>query len=283
MVWVADRGLGSVANRAYLQRGGGHYTLAEKLRHASADAKAALARPGRYHTVAGNLRVKEVHVGDSARSQRFVVVHNPEQADRDKQVRENLLAYLRESIDGSDALGREGREGREQLVGWLRTRPGLWRFVRRTKTGLLRVNRAAIDRDAHLDGKYLLRTSDDTLAPGDLAAAYKQLVAVERGWRDTKGALQLRLVFHHREDRIRAHAGLCWLALLLTRVAENATGDTWRNLRNELERMHLVMLATTDGRVAQRSLTTPGQAANLRALDLPDPPRIFDFTLPQQD
>ena len=59
-----------------------------------------------------------------------------------------------------------------------------------------------------------------------------------------KGALGLRPVFHYREDRIRGHIQLCWLALLLIRVAENTTGDTWRNLRHELDRMHLVTLAT---------------------------------------
>ena len=62
MVWVADRGFASAANRAYLTRGGGHYIHAEKLRHTNTEAAAALARPGRYHTVAGNLRVKEVQV-----------------------------------------------------------------------------------------------------------------------------------------------------------------------------------------------------------------------------
>jgi transposase len=70
----------------------------------------------------------------------------------------------------------------------------------------------------HLDGKWLLRTSDTTLTPDDLAAAYKQLLAVERGWRDMKGALKLRPVFHYHADRIRSHVQLCWLALLLIRV-----------------------------------------------------------------
>lgn len=47
MVWVADRGFASAANRAYLTRGGGHYIHAEKLRHTNTEAAAALARPGR--------------------------------------------------------------------------------------------------------------------------------------------------------------------------------------------------------------------------------------------
>ena len=150
--------------------------------------------------------------------------------------------------------------------------------MRRTKAGLLRIDRAAAAREARYDGKWLLRTSDPTLTAEDLAAAYKQLLAVERGWRDCKSSLGLRPVYHHREDRIRAHVQLCWLALLLIRVAETRTGDTWRNLRHELDRMHLVTLATADGRVAQRSALTGDQKTILAALELPEPPKYLGFT-----
>jgi hypothetical protein len=276
LVWVADRGFASAANRAYLTLGGGHYVHAEKLRHTNAEAAAALARPGRYHTVAGNLRVKEVRVGgDGVRAERFVVCHNPDQAVRDRAVRDRLVARLAELVDGSDAWPAGKRD---EFVGSLKGKPGLRRFLRRTPTGLLRVDRGAAAREARLDGKWLLRTSDVTLTPADLAAAYKQLLAVERGWRDMKGALGLRPVFHYREDRIRAHVQLCWLALLLIRVVENATGDTWRNVRRELDRMHLVTLATGAGQVAQRSALTPGQKRILSGLGLPEPPRFYDFT-----
>ncbi len=283
MVWVADRGFASAANRAYLTRGGGHYIHAEKLRHTNTEAAAALARPGRYRTVAGNLRVKDVAVApggdgdgdDGARTQRFVVCHNPEQAERDAQVRANLIGHLTELIDGSDTWTARRRD---ELVGALKAKPGLRRYLRRTPTGLLRVDAAAAKREAHLDGKWLLRTSDATLTPEDLAAAYKQLLAVEAGWRDMKSSLGLRPVHHRREDRIRGHIQLCWLALLLTRVAENTTDQTWRTLRHELDRMHLVTLTTPSGTVAQRSQATPGHRAILTALDLAEPPRFFDFT-----
>jgi len=279
LVWVADRGFASAANRAYLTRGGGHYIHAEKLRQTNTEAAAALARAGRYRTVADNLRVKEVSVApggdgdgdDGARAQRFVICHNPEQAQRDQQVRANLVTHLQQLIAGSDTWTARRRD---ELVGSLKTKPGLRRYLRRTSAGLLRVDQAAIKREARLDGKWLLRTSDTTLTPDDLAAAYKQLLAVERGWRDFKGALGLRPVFHYREDRIRAHIQLCWLALLLLRVIENAT---WRNVRHELDRMHLITLSTDHGRVAQRSATTPGQRTLFQALDLPEPPRFYDF------
>jgi len=277
VVWVADRGFNSMANRAYLQRGGGHYVVAEKLRNASGEAKEALARPGRYHTAAGNLQVKEVRVGEGARAQRFVVCHNPEAEERDQQVRANLVTYLETQIDGTDEWTQSKRD---ELAGRLRTTPALWRLVRRLTDGRFRIDKAAIAREAKLDGKWLLRTSDDSLTPTDLALAYKQLLEVERGWRDMKGSLGLRPVFHHREDRIRSHIQLCWLGLLLMRVIENGTGDTWRNVRHELDRMHLVTMETAEGRVAQRTTTTSGQAEILAKLDITEPGRFLDFELP---
>ncbi len=70
---------------------------------------------------------------------------------------------------------------------------------------------------------------------------------------------------------------LCLLALV--RVIENTTGHTCRNLHHELDRMHLVTLATDHGRVAQ--LRADHRAATtLTALKLPEPPRFFDFTAP---
>ncbi len=95
-----------------------------------------------------------------------------------------------------------------------------------------------------------------------------------------KGALRLRPVFHHREERIRSYVQLRWLGLLLIRVVENGASDTWRNIRPKLDRMHLVALETAERRIAQRSATTPGQVKILKVFELADPVRFLDFELP---
>ena len=284
MVWVADRGFASAANRAYLTRGGGHYIHAEKLRATNADAAAALARAGRYRTVAGNLRVKEVAVapggvgdGDQgARTNRSVVCHNPEQAQRDATVRGQLVAHLEQLIDGSDAWSDSRRS---ELVGSLKTKPALRRYLRRTPAGLLRIDAAAVKRESYLDGKWLLPNLGHHPEPGGPRRRLQAAAAGRTRLAGHEGPLGLRPVFHHREDRIRAHVQLCWLALLI-RVVENATDDSWRHTRHELDRMHLVTLATGDGQVSQRTATTPGQKTILTALALPEPPRVFHFTPP---
>jgi hypothetical protein len=263
-----------------LAGGGDGYIVAEPLRAAGTDGRAALARQGRYKPVAGNLHVKEVMVGDGARAQRFCVCLNPQAAERDATVRSNIVAHLHRRIEGSDSWSLKRRD---ELAGELKNTPAVARFLRRTKGDgrLLRVDKAAIAKDAKYDGKWLIRTSDDTLTATDLALAYKQLTEVEAGWRDMKGSLKLRPVFHYREDRIRSHIQLCWLALLLIRTAENATGETWRNLRQELDRMHLVTLQTADGRIAQRTALTAGQRTILSALAVAEPGLILDYQLPE--
>jgi hypothetical protein len=271
VVWVTDRGFASAANRRYLQRAGGHYICGEKLRGDSDEAAAALARQGRYRTVAGNLRVKEVVVDDATMRDRFVVCLNPDQATRDATVRDQLLARLTETIADTDRLPADERAA----VG-ARLPAGLRRFLRTTPGGKLRIDRAAVAAEARLDGKFLLRTSDPTLSAEDVALGYKQLLEVERGWRDLKSTLALRPVFHRLEDRIRAHVILCWLALLLIRVAETKTGDTWRTLRHELDRLHVGQFTGTAGTVHQRTDITARQHAILARLGVDAPPRFLN-------
>ena len=272
VVWVADRGFTAEANRRYLQRAGGNYIVGERLRGGTTEADAALARQGRYHTVAGNLEVKEVVLDDGVMRDRFVICRNPDQAERDRAVRANLVAQLESAIAGSD---KQSKTARDKLASGLP--PGLRRFLRRTPSGLLRVDRAAIRADQRLDGKFLLRTSDPTLSAEDIALGYKQLLEVERGWRDMKYTLELRPVYHRLEHRIRSHVLLCWLALLLIRIAETTTGDTWRNLRHELDRIHLGTFTGPAGTIRRRTATTPAQAGIFRALDLAEPREISDI------
>jgi hypothetical protein len=272
VVWVADRGFQSEHNRRYLQRAGGHYVLGEKLRGNSKEAAAALSRQGRYHEVAGNLRVKQVVIDDATMRDRFVVCHNPDEAIRDQAVRQQLLEQITDAITGSDRLTATERD---KIRANLQAKRGLKRFLRTTKNGLLRIDRAAVAAESHLDGKYLLRTSDPTLTTEDVALAYKQLLQVERGWRDMKTTLDLRPVRHRKEDRIRAHVILCWLALLLIRIAEHQADDTWTNLRDELQRLHVGTFTGPAGSSRQRTQLTSRQQQILHALHVPAPPRFL--------
>jgi hypothetical protein len=273
VIWVADRGFTSAENRRYLRKGGGSYIIGEKLRSGSAEAATALSRQGRYKDVAGNLKVKEVRI---AEDERFVICFNPEAAERDAAIRARMIAQLEEVIKDSDQLSAGKRA---ELRGVISTRPGLNRYLRVTPGALLRIDAARAKAEENLDGKYLLRTADPKLSAEDIATGYKQLLEVERGWRDMKQVIDLRPVYHRREDRIRAHVILCWLALLLARITENACGDTWPELRRELDRIHIGTFTGPAGAFRQRTEITKPQAAILKALEISGPPRIYQLKL----
>ena len=271
VIWVADRGFTSAANRRYLRKGGGSYIIGEKLRSGSAEAAAALSRQGRYKDVAQNLKVNEVRIADD---ERFVICFNPGAAERDAAIRTQMITRPEEAIAGSDQLS-PGK--RAELRGVISTKPGLNRYLRVTPGGLLRIDAARAKAEENLDGKYLLRTADPKLSAEDIALGYKQLLEVERGWRDMKQVIDLRPVYHRREHRIRAHVILCWLALLLARITDNACGQTWPQLRRELEKIHVGTFTGPAGTFRQRTEITKPQAAILKALEISGPPRIYQL------
>jgi hypothetical protein len=272
IVWVADRGFTSAANRRALRTGDDHYILGEKLRGESPQATAALSRQGRYKTAAGNLRVKEVNLGEG---ERFVICHNPEAADRDAHIRQRLLVRLTDMIADTDTLDPTKHA---ELRGVISTKPGLNRYLRVTPGGLLRIDAAAVKRETKLDGKYLLRATDPRLSAEDIALGYKQLLQVERGWRTLKTTLDLRPVYHRLEQRIRAHVILCWLALLLVRVAETTTGRTWHHIRDQLDELHIGTFTGPAGTYRQRTELTKPQRDLLARLDLTPPKKIIELT-----
>jgi hypothetical protein len=176
-------------------------------------------------------------------------------------------------IKDSDQLSATRRA---ELRGVISTKPGLNRYLRVTPAGLLRADAAKIKAEENLDGKYLLRTSDPKLPAGDIALGYKQLLEVERGWRDLKQVIDLRPVYHRKEERIRAHVILCWLALLLTRIAETAADTTWANIAGEMDLLTLGTFTGPAGTFRQTAELTKTQRDLLAKLKIAHPKKIIE-------
>jgi transposase len=283
VVWVMDRGLNGESQRIALQRGGGHFIVGERLRDAQAANHEALSRPGRFAPVRENLEVKEVRVEEGSLVRRFVVVRNPAQAERDRRRRAKLVERLEEEIRRlNDGRRRRGAKHSKSVCA-LQSHPTMGRYVRELRDGQLRVNRALLDEEAKLDGKFLLSTTDPSLSAEDVALGYKQLFEVENAFRTLKTTLELRPIYHHLPDRIRAHVLLCWLALLLMRVIERETQQTWAAMREELEALHLAYLEGTAGSTVLCSELTTAQRRILNALNLPPPKRIRHLDPPPSE
>jgi DDE family transposase len=293
VITVVDRGFSSADNLAYLRRAGGHFIAGMRMRDGNPLAAQALSRQGRYQQVRDNLRVKEVKI-DGAGDVRFIICYNPDQAERDRQQREQAIERIEAELtrikaqrDRDAARARAGQlagkakaraeDAHVRAECALRDHPTLRRWIRQQPSGRLAIDRAKAKAEANLDGKYLLATSDPDISPGDTALGYKNLLEAEHGFRDLKSELLLRPVFHRLEHRIRAHVLICWLALLLTRVAERSCDQTWRNIRRETARLKQVTLTGPAGTITQTTPLRPGQKAIYQALSITPPPRVTAF------
>ncbi|MHB1065800.1 MAG: IS1634 family transposase [Candidatus Nanopelagicales bacterium] len=270
VLWVGDRGFTSAENREMLQRGGGHVLFGEKLRGVTANAQ-ALARPGRFAVIADNIHVKEIWVGTGAGRRRFILVKNPLEAERDARTRTRHLTRIATELA---AITRKTGDARLAAEGALLAHPTLKRYLVR-RAGNLTISKATVRAEEKLDGKFLLSCTDDNVTAADAARLFKGLLDVERGFRDLKQVLEVRPVYHRKEERIRAHVTLCFLALVLIRVAENATGDTWPAIAREMDRIHLIDLEGSAGRIRQRTEITDTQADILTACQAAAPPLIL--------
>src|SRR5215207_6278256 len=288
VITVVDRGFSSADNLAYLRRAGGHYIAGMRMRDGNPLVEAALARQGRYQQIRDNLRVKEVRL--DATDQRWVICLNPDQATRDQAKRDEAIGRIQAELDRiraqrdrdrtrqlADKARRKTEAAHVRAECALRDHPTLGRWLRQQPNGRLVIDRAKVKAEARLDGKYLLATSDPDLSAEDVALGYKNLLEAERGFRDLKSQLLLRPVFHRLEHRIRAHVLLCWLALLLTRVAERSSEQTWRRISRETSRLQQITLAGEAGTIVQTTPLRPTQRAIYQALSIDPPPRVAAF------
>ncbi|HSA82320.1 MAG TPA: IS1634 family transposase [Geminicoccaceae bacterium] len=230
-VVVADRGMLGQATITELHDHPSapfDYILGCPLRRERAVANEVLARPGRYQSVADNLEVKEVRLG----ARRYVVCRNPIEAKQDAADREALLAKLRQTLE---------HDGPKAVVG----NRGYARFLTIAKDSV-RLNEAAIAREARLDGKFVLTTSTK-LPAAEVALAYKSLWRVERAFRALKSTLDVRPVFHQRDDSVIGHIVGCFLALRLEvdlqhRLDAKGLAAPWPDLMRDLARLQAVIV-----------------------------------------
>ena len=271
-VFVGDAGMNSEENRRTLALGGGKYILATRLRAGDEVTREVVTRAGRYQQVKDNLEVKEVVVGEGERRRRYVVCYNPQEAERQRRHRDEVLERLELELASLREPGADGRHSKRTCA--LLTKERYGRYLRQTARGVLKIDRAAVAAEQKLDGKWVITTNDDTLTAEDLALGYKQLMRVEECWRTMKSGLKTRPMFHWRPHRISAHISLCVLALLLERMAEIRAGQTWRTIVGQLETIKVVEYQRAGALVRQTNELRPEVAALLRRLRVPAPPKF---------
>ncbi len=270
-LFVADSGMNSSDNREELARACGKYLLATRMATVAEIKKDVLSQPGRYTRVKDNLQAKEVIIGDGERRRRYILCYNPKEAKRQQLHREEIVKLLEEELSH--------HRDKSATAGWAIQLLGSKRFKRYlaiTKTGKIRLDKAAIKDASRYDGKWVLETNDDTISLEDAALGYKSLLIIERCFRSLKRTqIQMMPMYHWAHRRIETHVKICIMALLLQRVAELKCADSWFRIRNGLAKLQATEFKSSRYNFFQINKAGKDCKNYMKKLSIPLPAKAF--------
>ena len=271
-VFVGDAGMYSAENLAALSRGLGRYILAVPMRKIKEIEVEVLTRPGRYKPVADNLQVKEVVVGEGERRRRYVLCLNPEEAERQRRHREQVLTELTAELN----LLREREDDHPKAACALMASRRFGRYLSADWRGRPQLDTAKVKAAEKFDGKFVVISNDDTLSAEDIALGYKGGWIIESCFRRMKQTgLEVRPMFHWTPRRIEAHVKLCVLALQMQRAAEIRCGLPWARIAHALGTLKAVRYCCEHRTIVQRTKIAAELSAMLKTLGISVPKQIL--------
>ena len=261
VIMVADCGMVSREILEEIEAMGLEYLVGVRMRKLRA-MREVLSRGGRFREVKGNLKVKEVwHEG-----RRYLVCFNPEEAERERAAREEMVRKLEEKLKAGGLKGLIGNRG--------------YRRYLKVKGKEVSIDREVLEEEGRYDGKYVLETNTE-LGAEEAALAYRDLWRVERAFREIKSSLELRPIYHWTEKRIRGHIMVCFLAFVLEvvmmrRLKEAGCKESYREVMMDVERLKAVEVAVDGKRYLVRTELEGKAYEVFRAVGMRVPGRVLE-------
>jgi transposase len=244
---------------------------------------------------------KEEVLGETAWNKlRLIVAHDPLVAKETTAKRQAHIAQLQKQaqhwsgkLDDQDT-GKKAR-GRKLSDGGARARfyrevceAHLSRIIKvdlKSELFTYAIDEQALTHASLMDGKLLLVTNTADLTPQEVVKRYKSLADIERGFRVLKSEIEIGPIYHRLPTRIRAHAAICFMALILYRVMRTRlrSSDTALSPERALDKLrriqhHQVIVNDTQP-VAGLSTIDQEHAAILAALAIKKPTLNTQLTL----
>jgi transposase len=295
-VWISDRGMASAANLAWLRESGRRYIIGapkSELKKFGSE----LARPDGWHVVQDGVEVKLTTHPET--SETVILCRSADRRSKERAMHDKFsqrievalhrlaprIARSKKRLDPAKVNRQIGRILQQNQRAAARFAVTLEADGSPAGFHLVVAYNAAFDDWAALsEGAYLLRSNISDWSDRQLWKAYIQLTQAEAAFKIQKGQLNVRPIWHQREDRVQAHILVCFLAFVLWKSLEMwqqraGLGNSPRTVLEELARIqsHDVVLPTaTHGTIRLRCVTQPdaAQAALLDRLGVILPKRM---------
>jgi transposase len=295
-VWIADRGMASAKNLAWLRASGRRYIIGapkSELKH----CQTALAETSGWRVIREGVEVKLLD--GTVPEERFVLCRSADRREKERAMHEKFSTRIEAALtrlQGRIAKAKKPLDKAQVLrqIGRLLQRNS--RAAARFETSLheddsaagftLRVQQSAeFDRWAAMsEGAYVLRSNITDWSDEKLWKAYIQLTQAEAAFRINKDQLRVRPIWHQRTDRVQAHILVCFLAFVLWKTLEMwqqraGLGNSPRTVLEEFARIQshdVILPLQAQGEIRLRCVTQPdpAQAVLLERLGMVLPKRL---------
>src|SRR6266404_2565223 len=295
-VWITDRGMASAENLAWLRQTGRRYIIGapkSELKKFSAE----LSRPDDWRVVHEGVEVKLTRHPETGET--VILCRSADRRSKERAMHDKFSQRIEEALDRLAArLARSKKRIDPATVN-----RQIGRILQQNQRSAARFaitlepdgcpagfrlgvvcNDAFDDWAALSEGAYLLRSNIDDWSDRQLWKAYIQLTQAEAAFRIQKDQLNLRPIWHQREDRVQAHILVCFLAFVLWKSLEMwqsraGLGNSPRTTLEELARIQsndVILPTTTHGEIRLRCVTQPdpAQAILLDRLGITLPKRM---------
>jgi transposase len=303
-VWIMDRGMASAENLAWLRQTGRRYIIGAPKSELKKFA-AELARPDGWRTVHEGVEVKLTSQPETKET--VILCRSADRRSKEQAMHDKFSRRIEEALDRLAARIARSKKRLDpatvnRQIGRVlqQNQRAAARFaIVLEPDGCLAGFRLRADHNASFDdwvalseGAYLLRSNITDWGDQQLWKAYIQLTQAEAAFRIQKDQLNVRPIWHQREDRVQAHILVCFLAFVLWKSLEMwqqraGLGNSPRTILEELARIQsndVVLPTTTHGQIRLRCVSQP-DAAQATLLDrlgivLPKRMRLAEHELP---
>jgi len=293
-VWLMDRGIPTEDTLRQMRTEGVFYLVGTPKGRLTKLEKNLLQLP--WHQAREQVRVKLLET----EGEFYLYVESGDRLNKERSMRRRRLRRLLMRLKEIQLIKRQSRDELLLRLGEARKLAGrAWYLVEihlpdanasvSPKTFTFRLNRHKLRRCRRREGRYLLRSNLTSQDPSQVWQKYLLLTQVEQAFKELKGDLSVRPIFHQKEERIEAHIfvsflSYCLFVTLRNRLKPSAGGLTSRSVLEIFHQMQMVdvHLPTTDGRtILLQRYTEPSPEVQLlldrMGMCLPNqpPPRIY--------
>ncbi len=172
----------------------------------------------------------------------IIVCYNQYTANKAKRTRDTKITKLTNFIKETKAKHTDTAEKkdvqkvRDMIMAKLITSHGRKYFDTKEKATIVElfpIKEEVVKREEYMDGMWVIRSNAKTLTTKQLITTYKDLKTIEASFRVIKDVIELRPMYHHKDDRVKGHVFICILAFLVARLLEQKTGQTIKMLKED--------------------------------------------------